>query len=186
MAVVQRVDAATYERLAVREAYRFVELRDGALVEKPPVTFRHARTIQRLGRDLTGQLDPDDHLVFVESVRLRAGGAYLIPDVVVVPTDIERAHVDRDPNRLAVYGEPMPLVVEVWLPSTGAYDVRAKLPLYQARGDREIRFVHPPERTLTAWARRDDGSYAEAIHVGGLVEATTLSGIRIDLAALLA
>lgn len=73
MAVVQRIAPATYERLAVHDGYRLVELRDGVLVEKPAVSFGHARTIERFGWDLRGQLDPNDHLVFVESCRLRVG-----------------------------------------------------------------------------------------------------------------
>jgi Uma2 family endonuclease len=185
MAVAQRIDAATYERLAVHAGYRFVELRDGVLVEKPPVSFRHARTIERVGRDLRPQLNPDDYLVFVESSRLRVGESYLVPDLVAIQTAVERVHFDRDPNQLAVYDEPVPLVVEVWSPSTGAYDLVGKLPLYQARADREIWFVHPVERTLTAWVRRDDGSYAELVYRGGVVKCSALPGVRIDLGALL-
>ncbi|MEP6871059.1 MAG: hypothetical protein ABI939_04320 [Anaerolineaceae bacterium] len=33
---------------------------------------------------------------------------------------------------------PLPFVAEVWLPSTGEYDVDEKFPQYQRRGDLEI------------------------------------------------
>ncbi|MBA3414533.1 MAG: Uma2 family endonuclease [Chloroflexia bacterium] len=184
MAVAQRIDAAAYERLALEEAGRFVELRDSMLVEKPAVSFGHARTIERFSRQLRPQLDPDDHLIFVESARLRGGESYLIPDLVVIPAEVERAAFDRDPHRLAVYDDPVPLVVEVWSPSTGAYDTRTKLPLYLARGDREIWFVDPFERTLSASVRRADGTYEETIHTAGIVECASLPGVRVDLGAL--
>jgi Uma2 family endonuclease len=54
---------------------------------------------------------------------------------------------------LEIYDEPLPLVAEVWSPSTGGYDVLAKLPEYRRRGDTEIWLLHPYERTLTAWRR---------------------------------
>jgi Uma2 family endonuclease len=186
MAVVQRIDPATYERLAVDRAYRFVELRDGVLVEKPPVSVGHAYTIDLLARDLSLQLDPRAFLVSANNARLRVGDAYLIPDLVVLPVELARAMLDRNPHQLAVYDAPMPLVVEVWSPSTGRYDIATKIPLYQARGDRELWFVRPVERTVTAWFRRDDGGYDEATHQGGVVACAALPGVRIDLSALFA
>ncbi len=98
--------------------------------------------------------------------------------------EVEREYFERDPNRLAVYDDPVPLVIEVWSPSTGAYDTRTKLPLYRARGDREIWFAHPVERTLTAWVREVDGAYAETVHTGGGVASTALPAVRVDLGAL--
>jgi len=184
MAVAQRIDPATYEHLAVRDEYRFVELRDGVLVEKPPVSFLHAWTIEGLTDDLRRQLDRRAFVVFSGSVRLRAAASYLVPDIVVVPADLARALVRRDPHRPAVYDEPVPLVVEVWSPSTGSYNLDAKIPTYRTRGDREIWRPHPYERTLTAWVRRDDGSYAETVVVGGVVESVALPGVRVDLGTL--
>jgi Uma2 family endonuclease len=46
-------------------------------------------------------------------------------------------------DELELYVEPLPLVVEVWSPSTGQYDVDEKLPEYQRRGDLEIWRFHP-------------------------------------------
>jgi Uma2 family endonuclease len=76
------------------------------------------------------------------------------------------------------------LVVEVWSPSTGGYDIDAKLPTYRARGDREIWRIHPYERTLTTWRRQPDGSYAETVHRGGTIEPIAVPGVTIDLDAL--
>jgi len=82
---------------------------------------------------------------------------------------------------LAIFSDPLPLVVEVWSPSTGDYDVDAKLPVYQQRGDLEIWRIHPYERTLTVWQRQPDGSYVETIHHGGIVTPVGLPGVEIDL-----
>jgi Uma2 family endonuclease len=83
-----------------------------------------------------------------------------------------------------VYTEPLPLVVEVWSPSTGRYDVDRNVPEYQRRGDLEIWRIHPLERTLTAWRRQPDGSYAETVYRSGTVEPVALSAVVIDLEAL--
>lgn len=185
MAVAQQIDPATYERLAVQNEYRFTELRDGVLVEKPAVSVGHVRTIDRFARQLDRQLDARSFLVSTAGSRLRAGDSYVIPDLVVLPTVLESALFERDPIQLGVYDDPLPLIVEVWSPSTGDYDVRTKLPLYQTRGDQEIWFVQPFARRLTAWVRRDDGAYTETVSSGGTVTCTALPGVRIDLDALL-
>jgi hypothetical protein len=83
--------------------------------------------------------------------------------------------------------------VEVWSRPTGAYDFETKLQGYRERGDRENWFIHPYERTLTAWRRQPDGSYAEEIYRGGLVAVAScpqspgvpFPGVMIDLDALL-
>jgi Uma2 family endonuclease len=85
---------------------------------------------------------------------------------------------------MEAYPEPLPLVVEIWSPSTGGYDIASKLPEYKQRGDREIWRIHPYERTLTAWRRQADGSYAETIFTGGIIEPVALPGVRIDLNSL--
>jgi Uma2 family endonuclease len=90
----------------------------------------------------------------------------------------------RDRPVLAIFSDPLPLVVEVWSPSTGDYDVDAKLPVYQQRGDLEIWRIHPYERTLTAWRRQPDGLYQETIHPEGVVKPMALPGVAIDLGAL--
>jgi hypothetical protein len=56
-----------------------------------------------------------------------------------------------------------------------------KLPQYQARGDRVIWRLHPFERTLTAWSRQADGTYAVEVFHGGIVRIESLPGVEIDL-----
>jgi Uma2 family endonuclease len=114
----------------------------------------------------------------------RTAASYYIPDVFVAPAEIFRAQLGT--RRLEMYRDPLPLVVEVWSPSTGDYDVDAKLPEYQRRGDLEIWRIHPYERTLTAWRRQPDGTYTEAVYTGGTVEPVALPNVVIDLDALFA
>jgi Uma2 family endonuclease len=85
-----------------------------------------------------------------------------------------------------VYREPVPLVVEIWSPSTGSYDIDGKIPEYMNRGDQEIWRLHPYERTLKGWRRQADGSYQEFILSRGIVEPVALSGVTIDLDRLFA
>ena len=89
-------------------------------------------------------------------------------------------------DKLEIFDEPLPLVVEVWSPSTGGYDLDAKLPEYQRRGDAEIWRLHPYERTLTVSRRLPDGGYAETVHTGGVVRPIALPGVAVDLDALFA
>ena len=79
------------------------------------------------------------------------------------------------------YAEPLPLVVEVWSLTIDGYEVAAKLPLYRQRGDLEIWFLQPYERTLTVWRRQPDGSYSEERYTGGIVAVASLPGVEIDL-----
>jgi Uma2 family endonuclease len=104
---------------------------------------------------------------------------------MVIPSAMEQRQ-RGGPGHLEVYAEPLPLVVEVWSPSTGDYDVDGKLPEYQQRGDLEIWRIHPYERTLTRWVRRPDGSYSESVQRGGTVAPAALPGVTIDLDALFA
>jgi Uma2 family endonuclease len=85
------------------------------------------------------------------------------------------------PTRLEVHQEPLPLVVEVWLPSTGEEDRTEKLPGYQARGDAEIWLLRPQERTLIAAVREPDGSYTEQVYHGGVIRPRALPDATIDL-----
>jgi Uma2 family endonuclease len=79
----------------------------------------------------------------------------------------------------------LPLIVEVWSPSTGDYDFDAKVPIYQQRGDLEIWCIHPYERTLTAWRRQPEGSYEETMYRDGTITPVALPAVTIDLDTLL-
>lgn len=176
-----RVSPEEYERIALDARHVVWELHRGRLREKPGMGVSHNRTVVRLGRQLLRQLGEDAFEVRINLGRVRRDDDnFYVPDVFVVPAATVAAIEDR-PGVLEVYLDPLPLVVEVWSPSTGGYDVNTKLPDYQRRRDVEIWRIHPYERTLTAWRRQDDGSYVETLHTGGMVEPVALPGVTIDL-----
>jgi Uma2 family endonuclease len=161
------------------------ELHDGRLVEKPAMSWDHGRTTSRLARQLLAQLDEAAYEVRINEGRVRrAVDTVFIPDLLVVPAAYGESFIDRPV--LAILGEALPLVVEIWSPSTGEYDIDSKVPVYQQRGDLEIWCVHPYDRTLTRWVRQSDGSYVESVLREGIIELTALSGVTIDLDQLFA
>ncbi len=178
------VSEQEYRRIALAEPDMKWELDCGRLRSKPPMTTWHNRTAWFLGVDLQNQLGRDRYEVRVDAGRTqRSPSQYFIPDVMVIPLDYVRRGL-AETYELEAYPDPLPLVVEVWSPSTGGYDVDTKLPEYQRRGDLEIWRIHPYERTLIAWVRQPDGSYAEALYRGGIVRPAALPGVAIDLDAL--
>jgi Uma2 family endonuclease len=176
--------AAEYERIALQDPSAKWELVCGRLRRKPVMTTEHQDAARTLAILLGRQLDLKDYTVGTDSVRLRIStGTYYVPDVCVVP----RAYVRRlktQPGTFEVYEDPVPLVVEVWSPSTGDYDVEDKLREYQLRGDVEIWRLHPYERTLTAWRRQPDGTYVETVITSGAVDPVALPGVTIELVSL--
>jgi Uma2 family endonuclease len=174
-----------YERIALADPEGKWELDCGRLRSKPPMTTAHNQIARVLGFRLQSQLPWDEYVVSVDTGRVRRPtGRYYVPDVAVIPAELVRRALRERPTALEAYGEPLPLVVEVWSPRTGEYDVETKLEQYQQRGDREIWRVHPIERTLTAWRRQPNESYTETVVRGGIIEPVALSGVRIDLDAL--
>ena len=173
------VNEETFRRLALGNS--LLELHHGQVREKPGMSVVHGDVVMQLAALLYNHLDRNEYRVRAQHARLRVSTeTYYVPDVAVVPTALERALRDR-PYALDAYPDPLPLVIEVWSPSTGDYDIKGKLPDYQARGDMEIWYVHPYERTVTVWSRRPDGSYDEIIHRGGIVRPASLPGVVIDL-----
>lgn len=182
------VDSRTYEQVALDDPDGKWELHDGRLRRKPDeMTLEHNDVLGRLVVSLARQLDDAVYAVRANSTRTRrVTVSYYIPDVAVVPRAlIEQARTHR-PGTLDAFSEPLPLVVEVWSPSTGEYDVDEKLPEYQRRGDLEIWRIHPYERILTAWVRQPDGSYGERMARSGMVEPAALPNVRADLEQLFA
>jgi Uma2 family endonuclease len=177
------VSAEEYERIALTEPERLWELHGGRLLEKPPMTMGHDLTQSRLVRELNRQLDPDDYEVQF-SARLKVDDEhYFIPDICVVPSGL----IEPDPGRrqrLNVYGAVLPLVVEIWSPSTGRYDMESKLPEYERQGHIELWRVHPIEQTLTARRRRAGGEYEETVYRSGTVRPATLPDVEILLEVL--
>ena len=184
MATETRISNETYERLALDDPHRKWELWDGDLREKPGMTAAHNEVAYLLGLMLGNQLDRSEYRVRIDAARVhRPDSTYFIPDAFVVPTASVRQLLPlRDV--LEEYAAPLPLVVEVWSPSTAGYDVREKLNVYKRRGDTEIWLIHPYERTLTAWRRQSDGSYEEEVFTEGIIHPIALSSVAIDLALL--
>ena len=182
MAVEQRISEEAYQQFVLSGVEGSWELHDGRLVEKPAMTFRHGQIPMLLGHFLLSQLDRAQFQVVSELRVRRSSATVFVPDLMVVPAAYSEEIRDRPV--LAIFSDPLPLVVEVWSPSTGDYDVDAKLPVYQQRGDLEIWLIHPYERTLTAWRRQPDRSYQETIHREGVVKPAALPGVAIDLGAL--
>ncbi len=175
----------TYQRVALEDGDEQWELVCGRLRKKPPMTIDHRTVIVELTVLLHGQLHKAQFVVSANHTRLRAGDSYYIPDLVVIPREVQERATAGHTGVIDLFDEPMPLVIEVWSPSTGEYDVSTKLPEYLRRGDAEIWLIHPVERWLRAWRRQPDGSYSETLYTGdAAIEPVALSGVRIALAAL--
>ncbi|MGI8554265.1 MAG: Uma2 family endonuclease [Dehalococcoidia bacterium] len=180
------VSEKTYQQLVLEDPRGQWELVCGRLRRKPDMTTEHESVARRLTRRLSVQVNEDDFSVGMGSPKLRvSSGSYYFPDVCVLPRPFERK-LRETPGRFEVYTDPMSLVVEVWSPSTGDYDVDEKLVEYQKRGDLEIWRIHPYERTLTAWRRRPDGTYAETLYRHGSVQPIALSDVTIEIESLFA
>jgi Uma2 family endonuclease len=185
MAVVTQLSEQEYRELALGDDDRVWELWDGVPVKKPPMSMRHDDIAAYLGHQLMNQLDRKVYRVNINGGKTRyTARNFLVPDVVVIPAALKRPFGD-DPDAFNAFAEPFPLVVEIWSRTTGGYDIAAKLPIYRARGDLEIWFLHPTERTLTVWRRQPDGSYEEAVYTGGIVPIVSLPGSSVDLDDLL-
>jgi Uma2 family endonuclease len=186
MATTTILGEQEYRALALTDPDRKWELWDGVPVEKPLMSMLHEDVSTYLGVALANQLDRNVYRVNVNGGRTRyTERNYYIPDVAVIPAALKRPF-ERDPHAFNAFAEPLPFVAEVWSPRTGDYDIAAKLPVYRARGDQEIWFLHPYDRVLSASRRQPDGSYEETIYRGGLVPVHSLPGVTIDLDALLA
>ena len=167
----------TYQRVALEDPEGKWELACGRLREKPPMTMKHNRIGRRLLRALFEQLPASDWEIGETRLRISSGTFY-VPDLTVLPMGFMST---LDDDQFEVYSDPVPLVVEVWSPSTGEYDVDTKFPEYRLRGDLEIWRLHPYDRVLTRWVRRPDGGYEETAQRGGLVHLAHLPGVVVDL-----
>lgn len=183
MSVAHRISEAEYEQIVLAEPIEKWELIEGRLREKPGLSWDHNRVVMMLGLLLLRQLDLHQFHVFYESRVRRSFGTIFLPDLMVVPTEFGREFAGR-PGTLAIFSQPLPLVVEVWSVSTRDYDVDTKLPEYQRGGDEEIWRIHPYEKTLTVWRRQPDGTYVEAVHREGALGPAALPGVVIELADL--
>ncbi len=180
------ITAETYERVALEDVHGGWELVCGQLRQKPPMTTEHQSAIRQAAEQFHDQLDRREYAVDTAQTRLRISAEnYLIPDLCVLPRELVRRRRMEHPRELEIFDGPLPLVVEVWSPSTGDRDRNEKLQAYQRRGDAEIWLIHPYERWLKAWRRQADGSYSETLFSGAaIVEPLALPGVRIALAKL--
>ena len=184
------ISQATYERVALEDPESYWELLCGELVpneRKEGMTQEHGFTIVDLDLMLSEQLRPHDYVVRTDPLRLHSpSGSNCMPDLAVFP----RAHIEharQQPQRrrrLEVHDIALPLVVEVWSPSTGARDRTTKLAIYQERRDAEIWLVHPVRRYVTAYRLQPDGRYTETRYAEGNVPVMSLPEVTIDLAVL--
>jgi Uma2 family endonuclease len=184
MSTVTTLSEQEYRELAAGDAVHLWELWDGVLVEKPPMKIKHDNMSFYLGLTVANQLDHAVYRVNVNGGKTRLPLTYLIPDVMVIPASYQIPHED-DPDWFTAYPDPLPFVAEVWSRSTGNYDVAAKLPRYRERGDQEIWFIHPYDRTLRTWRLRGDRVYAEDLYRGGIVPIESLPIVSVDFDALL-
>jgi len=174
------VSYATYERVALEDGDGTWELVCGRLREKQGMTQEHNNRGSRLAAQLFRQLDEDEFQIRLNAPALRVReGTYFVPDVVVIPVSVPTAGARA--TSLEMYQRPLPLVVEVWSPSTGQRDLETKVPEYQFRGDQEIWRIHPVEREVMVWRRASDGSYTESQYSTGTVALDSLPGVTIDL-----
>ena len=181
------ISEMTYHQIALEDPDGQWELHCGRLRQKPTMSVEHNYVNVRLLRLLVQQLDEHAYDVRANMGRVqRASVSYFIPDVYVVPMELVQQRRRDQPNALEAYEVSLPLVVEIWSPSTGDYDVETKLLEYQRRGDHEIWRIHPYDRTLTAWCRQPDGTYTETHDTQGIIRPASLPGVSIDLTALFA
>ena len=131
MTVARRMSAEDFERFVLSGAEGPWELHDGLLWEKPGMSLEHGVIPVLLGHLLLLQFDRAQFQV-VTGLRVRQSRATVfLRDLIVIPTSRGRAFRNR-PGTLAIFSEPLPLIVEVWSPSTGEYDTDAKLPIYRS------------------------------------------------------
>lgn len=120
------VSVETYQQLVLEDREGHWELVCGRLRQKPPMTAEHNQAARLLGRLLDRQLELAHSTADTGTTRLRlSSGSCYEPDVCVIPMAAVRRLRER-PGTFEVYEEPMPLVAEVWPPSTGAYNVEQK------------------------------------------------------------
>ena len=179
------VSEKTFRQVAMEDPEGHWELCNGTLRQKPEMSGEHNHLMSDLHGGMWQQLDRDRFAIRVNAghVHLSVQG-YYIPDLMVFPIDLERAQFGT--HQLEWYEAPLTLVVEIWSPSTGTYDIETKIQEYQRRGDHEIWRLHPYERTLTTWRRQPDGSYDVATYTSGTVTPVDLRDVTVDLDALFA
>ena len=185
MSVANRVDEGTFLAMAASDPDAKWELWNGVPRARPAMSVEHNRAAVELTVMLHPQLDLDRWELRSQSgyVRWSERNAF-IPDLMVLPRSLGDAQYGS--GSVERYGDAMPLVVEIWSPSTGEYDRGVKLAAYKARGDAEVWLLHPVARYLQRWVRQPEGGYVETVHESGTLPLAALPGVSVDLDALFA
>jgi len=115
------ISVRTYEQIALEDGDAVWELAGGVLRQKPGMTYEHNEAMTALAWQFMAQFDQREFTVRVNASRLHieSTGSYYVPDLFVIPRRLAERVRDARPQRLEVYDEPLPLVVEVWSRSTG-------------------------------------------------------------------
>ena len=179
----ERMSEEAYHDFVLQTMESRWELHDSVLVEKPGRTWAHACIHTHLGAGLYGQLDQSEYHVFLGGRVRDAASTIYVPEVMIVPDCYGDPFRDRA-DLLAIFDGPLPLIVEILSPLEFGYDVDAKIPVYQQRGDREIWRIHPFARTLTRWVRQENGEYEQSLHRGGVLILDALPEVSVDLDAM--
>jgi DNA-binding XRE family transcriptional regulator len=149
------VSEARYRQVALEDPEGKWELVCGHLIAKPAMTTEHEQVARKLARQLILQLSDEEYLVDRDSPRLRVhGGNYRLPDVCVIPVPVIQRRLREYPAKLEEYEEPMPLVVEVWSPSTapsppGAVNQTAATPNPRTPPAPSTRSPSPTSRSIS-------------------------------------
>jgi Uma2 family endonuclease len=177
------ISEQTFKQVALEDPEGHWELHCGYLRRKPGMTARHNDLMDELHFAIRRQVDRKAFAVRNNKGHVHVTSQnYYIPDLFVIPVELMEPLWGT--RQLEAYEAPLPLVVEVWSPSTGAFDVATKVPEYQRRGDLEIWRIHPYEHTLTAWRRQPDGGYSETHYSGGTIQPIAVPNVTVDLDAL--
>lgn len=178
------ISSKTDRRIVAEDPNGAWEPVDGRRREKPAMTLWHNDARALLGHALMRSLDSSRFRVHCGGARLELiERNYFVPDLVVIPAESSmplRAQVFAS----NFYASPLSLLVEIWPPPTDAWCVDEKIPLYKARGDKEIWRMRPYERTLTIGRRQPGETCSESFHKNGAFHPAFHPNVAIDLGRL--
>ena len=98
------------------------------------MSAQHGDLMFELGHLLRLQLARSEFRIRTGHGRTRIARTYFVPDLIIIPARLD--HIIRgEPDALDAYFDPLPLVVEIWSPSTGGYDIDTKVQEYKRRRD---------------------------------------------------
>jgi Uma2 family endonuclease len=151
------------------------ELEEGHLVVSPRATIAHTKVIQRLCTQLDAQL-PADWMASAETeVDLCLSVPVVrIPDVVIVPADLE------DTGRLVTAAD-VALAVEVISPGSVRTDTKVKPLEYADAGIPSMWLIDPNQPVTATVLTLVDGEYEESQRVEGSFTVAEPFPLSIDL-----